>query len=278
MAGVGGFGGTQIIGGKTYTMYSPEWYAAQNAYDTQQAGQKGTNAGTEAGAAITALRGAAGDMFGGGSSSSSSSSSATTPAAPARVAMPGMPAVAPGSTPGAPAAPTGMPAGYTPGGTGAVTLNTPDMTAADDAAFSRARDTVGQTTRASLTALRSALGGRGQLGGGGELRGTASVVNEGQRELADTSRQRAITEGDRAAHNAELSYTGNITQRGQNMTAAEAADALAARLKEVSYQGDITQRGQDISAMQGAQSQALAEKQQQQAVLDRILSALTPLY
>jgi len=153
------------------------------------------------------------------------------------------------------------------------------MTGADAARFARAKDTVGQTTRAALTGLRSALASRGQLGGGGEMRGTRSILESGMGELGDVSREQAIQESERNAEREALGFTGGITMRGQDLSAQQAANALAQRLKEVMYQGDITQRGQDIAATTDTRALELQEQrqwqQQQQLILDRILGALS---
>ena len=45
---------TQLIGGKPYEIYSPEWQAAMDAYKVQQAGVAGTAAGTATGNEYTA--------------------------------------------------------------------------------------------------------------------------------------------------------------------------------------------------------------------------------
>lgn len=291
MAGVGN---TQIINGKPYTMYSPQWYAAwegmsaSNPQAAKDAGMYNENApgvaaaagraaGEKAGASITTLREQVPDLFGAGSSSSSSGSTAGSSTTVPRAQLLG------GSTgPIAPAppAPSGLPAGYSPsaGVGGPVQLKPTDTSAADAARFGRAKDTVGQTTRASLTGLRSALASRGQLGGAGESHGTSAIFTKGMGDLNEVTRDNAIEGSKRDADRAALEFTGGITQRGQDMSAAQAAEGLAARLREVSYQGEITQRGQDMSAMRDAQTFEAEEKRSQQMILDRILNALTPLY
>lgn len=269
-------GGVQIIGGKQYNMYSPEWYAAMDAQKIRDARTAGTAAGTQAGAGVTALRDSVPDLFGPNTSSSTSSTGATSGAAPSvpRVSMGGTPS-APQLAPAAPV-PTGLPTGYAVAP--APTLRTVDTSAAEDARFNRAKDRVGESTRAALTGLRSTLASRGQLGGAGESHGTSALFTKGLSELGDVSRQEAITGAELDQANAALEFQGGLTTRGQDLSAAAAANALAARLREVAYQGEITQRGQDLAAARDEQTFAAEEKRAQQATLDRILAALTPLY
>lgn len=259
----------QIIGGQSYRLYTPEWYAARERQRVQDAKVGGEATGTGAGTAIQTLRGLVPDLFGGNSSSSSSSSGSNSQTAP-RVEMGGggggVNLQVPGGVPGG-----GVPSGYMPQSRLAV----PDMTAADDAQFNRVKDKVGQSTKGAITGLRSALASRGQLGGGGEFKGTESIIGRGLGEIGDLGREQIIQGSQRNAETAALDYTGGITQRGQDMSAQQAADALAARLAETQYQGNITQRGQDLAASQNAQSFSLAQQQSQQNLLDKLINALS---
>lgn len=274
MPGRAGVSGQQIINGSQYRMYSPQWYEAMEEEDLRTARNRGAGAGTTAGTAVNTLRDIAG--IGGsssGSSSGSGSGSGTAPVTPPRVTMPGasVPGGMPGGVPGGVPAP---PASAAP----RPVLSETDFTESDNAAFNRAKDTVGATTRASLTGLRSALASRGQLGGGGEFRGSAAIVQGGAKNLADTVRQQAIEHSQRNAERMSMQFQGDIALRGQDLTAAQAASALAARLSEVSYQGEITQRGQDLAAQSQQQSWQFQQQQQEQELLSRILAQLTPLY
>ncbi len=89
--------------------------------------------------------------------------------------------------------------------------------AAKDAAFARQKEAIGQTMRASLTALRENLAGRGALGGGPESGGMASLLGEGQGALSDVVSNQAAF--DVAGHNATANrnYAGDIQKRGQDM-------------------------------------------------------------
>jgi hypothetical protein len=166
-------------------------------------------------------------------------------------------------------------------------IQTPDMTAANAAAFARAKDQVGQTSRGALTGLAGAMAGRGISGSGVEGRGITSVINQGQGQLGDVSRQQAIEQAQLAEQNALAGYQGDISQRatdigsmdtrrgqdigqrGQDISAQEAAtnSLVAQRAQDqamagLGYQGGITQRGQDIGASQNAQELAMRRQQQ----------------
>lgn len=246
-----GAGGTQIIGGKSYNMYTPEWYAAQDANKVHQGDVAGQAAGTAAGAAskaqwqtkypgiqtpgpydyqnvMSGLSSAlsSGSSFGGGGNFSQSP-----------IAQVGSYSAQGGSTPTA-------------------HITAPDTTAAENAAFARAKDQVGLTTRGALSGLAGAMAGRGIVGSGVEGRGQRGTVNQGQQQLGDVSRQQAITHADLAQKNAESEYSGAITQRGQDISANEAMNGL-----NLTARGqDITQRGQDIG-LQQANNQLALERQ-----------------
>jgi len=277
-------GGLQIIGGKQYTQYTPEWYTAMEAEKQKQAKSAGLAAGTEAGTAaktgrdivnpnaqtqqdqlysqmLASLNGAGGTSGVGAGYTGGGSAGL-----PPRIGGGG------GATSG------GTGGGYTSGGTGGggtgtggggySTVAPVDTSAAESAAFGRAKDQVGETSQGALSGLRSALGGRGMLGSGAEYRGTANVFNKGQQQLGDVSRGLAIKGAENAQENAQTNYAGGLTQRGQNMN--DAQTALSAQ---------VAQRGQDIGAQSSAnalQAQiAQANAQARQSTLNGLLSALS---
>ena len=202
------------------------------AYQVRQARRSPEQKGTDLGTTLSALQKSTGlNLLGSGSASGGGYGGVT---AGNQVTMGG------GGAPGGPSS----------------TLAPVDTSAAQAAQFGRAKDQVGQETSGALAGLRSSLGGRGMLGSGAESRGTSGIINAGQQQLGDTSRQAAITGSDLANQNATTNYQGGITQRGQDIGASEAA-----------FQGGITQRGQDLAA-----SEAAAARQQQ--VLQGLLSAL----
>jgi len=101
-----------------------------------------------------------------------------------------------------------------------------DPQAAKDAAFARAKDKIGLDTRASMTALRESLAGRGALGSGVEGGGMASLLGEGAGNLSDVvSNQTAY---DVAGNNAraDRNYEGALKQRGQNLGVSQSLLSL----------------------------------------------------
>lgn len=152
----------------------------------------------------------------------------------------------PSAIPSAPAPPMVLPSG----GTMAERIPTvalPDDSAAQAANFARAKDQVGQETAGSVTALRSALAGRGLLGGGMEVKGTSNILGRGQGELGDTTRTNLTNEAKRIDDFAKLGYQGAIEQRGQDITTSEGAANRSLAAATTNYQGGVTQRGQDIT-------------------------------
>lgn len=237
--------------------YSDPTYAAQlarfRAANLQNSADAGVRQGTGAGSALTALRRAMPDMFEPDSASSFSSGFANIP-------PPRMEYVS-GSVPftiseGSPTLPN---------------VNTPDSSAAEAAAFARAKDKIGLQTRGAIRGLQGELAGRGVLGSGVESSAIANVLNAGQGELGDVTREGAIQAAEREREQANLGYQGQLTQRSQNLSAMQHAQDLAAQQAGEAYRGAITQRGQDMAAAQSAYQMA---QQSRQSQLDRILSAL----
>lgn len=113
------------------------------------------------------------------------------------------------------------PGGGTSGAVGPLAM--PDTSAADSASYNRTKDQVGQSSAGALRGLRESLGARGMLGSGLESRGTEQIAEAGLGQLGDVSRQQQIDNSNRAQHTAEVNYQGAITQRGQDISAAEAA-------------------------------------------------------
>lgn len=164
-------------------------------------------------------------------------------------------------TPTMPGTGSGMPSGAPPHVAPLAPVNT---SGAASAAFGRAKDQVGQTSAGAIAGLRSSLGGRGMLGSGSEGRQTAGVINAGQAQLGDVSRQQAITDATRAEHEAQTNYEGGLTQRGQDLSASNAG-----HLADLEARGqDLTARGQNIGHEEFASK---AEAEARQAQLDAIL-------
>ena len=153
-------------------------------------------------------------------------------------------------------------------------IQAPDFSAAQSAAFARAKDQVGLEAQGALTGLRSALGGRGLLGSGAEYQGTQNVITRGMGELGDVSREQAIQGAGAQERAASLGYTGGIQQRGQDIQSQQAQAGLQAQIAEANQRAMLTGRGQDIGMMESQQRMALERQRMQQEQMNRILSGL----
>lgn len=89
--------------------------------------------------------------------------------------------------------------------------------AAREAAFNRAKDKSGKIAASSLRGLREALGSRGLLGGGAEGAGVAQLAGQTGEGLGDVVREQAVQEAGQASRNADTEYTGQVSQRGQDI-------------------------------------------------------------
>ena len=98
----------------------------------------------------------------------------------------------------------------------------PDTSAANAAVFGRAKDQAGQTARASLTALQNQMASRGILGSGIEGGNTARIIGEAAGGANEITREQAIQDAKAGNTRAAQEYQGRITQRGQDISAAQA--------------------------------------------------------
>lgn len=98
--------------------------------------------------------------------------------------------------------------------------------AARSAAFARAKDRAGQTALASLTALQNVMGQRGMLGSSEEARLTQGGLQGGADVLNEFTRDELMSDLDRAAELSDRTYAGDITQRGQDLSARQSLLAL----------------------------------------------------
>lgn len=101
----------------------------------------------------------------------------------------------------------------------------PDFQVANAAAFARAKDQAGQTARAALQGLQGEMAGRGLLGSGIEAGQTRQIVENAAQGSNEMSREQAIQGAQLGARAGELGYTGDITQRGQDLQAQMAQQA-----------------------------------------------------
>jgi hypothetical protein len=244
-----GTGRAQIINGQTYEQYSPQWYDAMRDSNVE----KGRTLGRTTKAAYDAMGNPADTESSSGSGSGSLEGIANT-----------IPRI--GDSPDG--------GGGTFAGPGRVEhINPIDMSKANSAAFGRAKDQVGQETSGALTGLRSALASRGMLGSGAESRGTVSAITKGQGQLGEVSRQQAENEANQNLDIAKTNYSGDISQRGQDVTT---------RGQDMDYRSthrgqDITQRGQDIQQQEANASlqmtKSLQEAARRQEILNGIIKA-----
>ena len=154
---------------------------------------------------------------------------------------------------------TGMLSGYgSLSGGGAIpaapTLDTASIDAADRAAYSRAKDTVGQETGGALKSLRNAFAARGMGGSSIEGRQIGSAIDAGAGRLADVDRSQAEAAGGRAVDLAKTKYQGDLTTRGQDVNASTAFAGIAAN-------GTNAANALALQRWQAEQSNALAKQQ-----------------
>lgn len=102
--------------------------------------------------------------------------------------------------------------------------------AARDAAFARAKDKAGMIARSSLDSLRENMNVVGKLGGGDEMAGTAAVVNKAQGDVGEFNRSQLEDELAHQQHVNDVTYQGNITQRGQDAQRMQSMMALMERI------------------------------------------------
>lgn len=240
----GGIGGTIMIEGRPYAMYSQAYYNALEQERLHQAQQAGTAAGTQQSAAMSAMGlGGLTNSLSGLINAASAPPSGGGFNAPQQQQQQQQP-----SAPGGGVLSTGS--GIIGGGArvGAMAPMSPiapiDMRAANAAAFSQAKNTAGRLGRASLDSLRGELGATGMLGGGAEVQGVRDIVDSNAGLLGNVANERAMYEANQAGDIAKTNYQGGLTQNLAN------------------YQGGITQRGQDIAAQE-----AQARLAQEQAAL-----------
>src|SRR3990167_4964323 len=88
---------------------------------------------------------------------------------------------------------------------------------ASAAAFARAKDRQGQTSRAALDSLSSVMSETGNLGGGRELGGIADILGSAAGGLGEFERDQAIFGANRSASVADRNYAGNLQKRQQDL-------------------------------------------------------------
>jgi hypothetical protein len=144
------------------------------------------------------------------------------------------------------------------GGARLPTLQLPDQTAGTNAAYATAKDKVGASGRASIDALRGELGSTGMLGGGAEAQSVQQAVTGANAELGQVARDQAGKSADLSADFAKTNYVGGVTQRGQDVSASEAAARLAQEQRladaNLSFQRQQAASSQQLQMLQLALS------------------------
>ena len=124
------------------------------------------------------------------------------------------------------------------GGAGsAPRVSMPDTAAANAAIFARAKDRAGEIARSALQGLQGEMAGRGLLGSGIAADQTRQIVERGAGGLQEVGREQAIQDALNLARRGEMQYQGDITQRGQDLSAYEAQAARDAALRAQQMQG-----------------------------------------
>lgn len=112
-----------------------------------------------------------------------------------------------------------------------------DATAARTAEFARAADRTGEMMGGAYKALQDQLASRGMVGSGmqGALEG--DIRRQGAGQLGEVIRDQAIQGANAAESRAGAIYSGNITQRGQDISAAAQRQQLLPSLMALIRQG-----------------------------------------
>lgn len=105
-----------------------------------------------------------------------------------------------------------------------------DRTAANDAAYGAAKAKIGLQNRASLNSLRNVMSERNISGSGIEGAGIASVVAGGNHNLSDAVLQQTGADLSREQNVEDRNYTGDVQQRGQDLSAQAAKRAALEEL------------------------------------------------
>ena len=91
--------------------------------------------------------------------------------------------------------------------------------AARAAAFGRAKDQIGQSTRGAVDSLRDAYGGSGSSGA--QREGMEGIMGQGLGHVNEFTREQLMQDLARSGEVSDLTYGGNITQRQQDIQAQQ---------------------------------------------------------
>ena len=98
--------------------------------------------------------------------------------------------------------------------------------AAQAAEYGKAKDQIGRNGEAAMRSLRNVMQSRGISGSGIEAEGSANILGQMTSGLGQTSRDQATQRLGRLNAIDDMGYQGDITQRGQDLTAHQGALGL----------------------------------------------------
>jgi hypothetical protein len=113
-----------------------------------------------------------------------------------------------------------------------VTLDQGAIDSGDAAAYSRAKDQVGQSTQGLMKSLQNQFAGRGLRGSSIEGNAVGSALESQAGQLADVSRGQAMQGSQRATDLAKTRYAGDIQMRGQDMDAESQMRSIEANSQQ----------------------------------------------
>lgn len=145
--------------------------------------------------------------------------------------------------------------GFTPVGRETATTMA-DRTAGESAAFGRGKDRIGKISQQALSALKDQMSATGMSGSGVEADQLRELTQGASGELGQIVRDQTLDRMRRADEIDDRNMGFNLTQRGQDIS-QNAQD----------YTGRISQRGQDLAAAQ-------AERQLQMSWLPQMLRSM----
>jgi hypothetical protein len=116
-------------------------------------------------------------------------------------------------------------------------LSDADNAAAEAAAFGRAKDRTGLATQGLLRSIRNQMARRGISGSGIEADMTGDALMGGFGEIGEVIRDQAIEGLQRRYDMADQTYQGEITQRGQDMSAAAQRNDMIMSLLRLAESG-----------------------------------------
>lgn len=90
--------------------------------------------------------------------------------------------------------------------------------AARDAAYARAKEQAGLTAKSAMKSLNDVMAERGLTGSSVERGNMGSVMSQAAGTVGDYTREQLMQDLNRSADVADLSYTGAVTQRGQDLS------------------------------------------------------------